>query len=129
MLSFTTYGTPLGKPRMTRRDTWKQRPCVVRYWQWCDLLRKSAGLTEKVTFVKPHRLTVIAYFPLPDSWSARVRKQAMGQPHAHKPDVDNVAKGVMDALLEQDQNIYSVQCVKLWDDGNKPRVEVLLEER
>ena len=129
MLSFTVHGVPMGKPRMTRRDTWKQRPCVMRYRRWCDELRRAAGLSEKVTFVNPHSLSVVAYFPIPSSWTNRIKQRACGQPHACKPDVDNITKGIMDALLERDQNIYALNCQKFWDDGNGPRVQVVLEER
>jgi Holliday junction resolvase RusA-like endonuclease len=127
-MTFITYGTPIGKPRMTRRDTWKQRPCVVRYRQWCDALRASAGLTDKVTFVKPHHLTMVAYFSIPSSWPKRLKLAAAGQPHACKPDIDNVCKGLMDAILEQDQNIFSLACQKRWDDGKGARIEVTLKE-
>ncbi|MBC8923069.1 RusA family crossover junction endodeoxyribonuclease, partial [Escherichia coli] len=36
--------TPLGKPRMTRADKWKQRPPVLRYRVFCDEVRLS-GIT------------------------------------------------------------------------------------
>ena len=26
--------TPVSKPRMTRADTWKKRPCVLKYWAY-----------------------------------------------------------------------------------------------
>ena len=32
--------TPVSKPRMTQRDKWKKRPCVLRYRAYCDALRK-----------------------------------------------------------------------------------------
>ena len=31
---------PRAKPRMTRADTWKKRPCVVKYWAYKDELRR-----------------------------------------------------------------------------------------
>jgi hypothetical protein len=31
--------TPVGKPRMTRSDKWKQRPPVIRYRMFCDEAR------------------------------------------------------------------------------------------
>lgn len=127
-MTFTCFGNPLGKPRMTRRDVWKQRPCVVKYRLWCDELRRQAGLLSKVTFVRPHKLYVVAYFPIPASWPKRVKDKAAGQPHACKPDIDNVAKGIMDALLEHDQNIYRLHCQKFWDDGKGARVVVTFEE-
>ncbi len=127
-LTFVVMGRPIGKPRMTRRDTWMQRPCVVRYRAWCDVIRQQAGLTQKVTFVRPHALRLVAYFEIPKSWPKRLREQALGTPHAQTPDIDNIGKGVMDAILDTDQNIYSVHAQKYWDDGRGPRIEVSLEE-
>ena len=31
--------TPVPKPRMTRRDRWAKRPCVLRYWAFKDEVR------------------------------------------------------------------------------------------
>ncbi|GAG23977.1 unnamed protein product, partial [marine sediment metagenome] len=31
--------TPNTKPRMTKRDKWKKRPCVIKYRKFCDELR------------------------------------------------------------------------------------------
>lgn len=128
-MKFVTYMQPMGKPRMTRRDKWKQRPCVIAYRAWCDRLRMSAGLSEKITFVRPHKLRIIVYFQIPASWPKRIQEKAAGQPHACKPDLDNVTKGVQDALFENDQNIYAHDCAKFWNDGAGARIEVTLEER
>lgn len=127
--SFVCFGMPIGKPRMTRSDRWKKRPCVVRYWAFCDALRMAAGLSDKVTFVRPHTMHIVAYFPIPASWPKRIKDLARGMPHSHKPDVDNIEKGVMDALLKKDQNIYDVRCEKYWDDGRGARIEVTLGEQ
>src|SRR5689334_17701964 len=35
-------GQPIGKPRQTQADKWKQRPCVVQYRLWADRARKAA---------------------------------------------------------------------------------------
>lgn len=49
--------TPIGKPRMTRADKWKQRPAVMRYRAFCDEVRlKNVAMTEQgghITFVVP----------------------------------------------------------------------------
>ena len=37
--------TPIGKPRMTRADKWKQRPAVMRYRAFCDA---GAGRTHNL---------------------------------------------------------------------------------
>ena len=35
--------TPVAKPRQTRSDVWKKRPCVVKYRQFADDLREAIG--------------------------------------------------------------------------------------
>jgi len=32
---------PLPKPRMVKSDAWRKRPCVVKYWQYKDELKKQ----------------------------------------------------------------------------------------
>lgn len=127
LLQFVCFGQPLGKPRMTRRDTWKQRPCVVRYREWCDELRKTANRVDKVTLRCPCRLWVVAYFELPASWKKNVGF-APYRPHTSKPDWDNVAKGIQDALILNDEAVCRGHVEKYWDDGKGARVEVYLEE-
>ena len=111
------YGKPLGKPRMTRKDKWAQRKCVLRYWAWCDLARHVAFLDtqKKDTLDSPTRIQVVAYF---------THKTRTG-PHLLKPDGDNILKGVCDALFVNDEMIYDKAVKKLWT-GGRERVEVLV---
>ncbi len=125
-LSIVVMGQPLGKPRMTRRDKWKQRPTVIRYRQWCDQIRQVAGWTKKDNLLRPTKLTVRAYLAIPATWSALVKLHAAGMPHLHKPDIDNICKGVLDALIENDQMVYRIECEKYWDNGNGPCTEISL---
>src|SRR3990167_9026587 len=67
--TFTIKGEPMGKPRMTRRDKWKQRPCVLAYRSWADSARAAFGKTEKVVLTQPTTLSIVAYFSIPASWS------------------------------------------------------------
>ena len=111
--------TAIGKPRMTQRDRWKQRPCVVRYREYCDQLREAVGRVECTGVVN-----WTAYFPLPKSWSKRKKAELTGQPHQQKPDRDNIDKGILDALFAEDSGIHRGELIKLWDDGQGPRIEL-----
>jgi Holliday junction resolvase RusA-like endonuclease len=106
---------------MTRSDKWKKRDCVLRYRAWCDVARAAAPahLPER-----PSILAVTAYLPFPESWSQKKKEAHKGQPHQTKPDWDNIAKSVGDALWGEDSTIYKGSCTKLWDDGEGPRVEI-----
>lgn len=123
----TLLGEPMGKPRMTQRDKWQKRACVVRYREWADALRVAANIQEKVTVPYATSVVVEAYFSIPPSWPATRREMAPGTPHTVKPDGDNVLKAVLDALVANDQAVFRQTIGKYWDDGFGPRVEISFE--
>lgn len=115
--SFIVFGNPIGKPRQTQRDKWKQRPCVLRYRAWCDLARLAAfRKNSKVTLERPTCIVVKAFFD-------GGKGHRVG-PHTMKPDGDNVIKSCLDALFVNDEMVYKIEIQKLWCDGGRPRVEV-----
>jgi Holliday junction resolvase RusA-like endonuclease len=103
--------TPMGKPRMTRRDTWKQRDVVVRYRAFCDEL--SLNLPS---YQLPHELALTFFIPMPASWSKRKRLAMAGAPHDQKPDIDNLCKGFMDAFKSEDKHVYALRAEKYWSE-------------
>jgi hypothetical protein len=118
--TITIPGQPIGKPRMTRADAWKKRPCVLRYWAWCDKARRAADgkIPREIEGVN-----IRAFFAMPDSWSHQKRLQMDGTKHYQKPDFDNVQKAVADALLENDEIIADAVFSKRWTNG-EGRIEV-----
>ncbi|WP_432514745.1 RusA family crossover junction endodeoxyribonuclease, partial [Klebsiella pneumoniae] len=100
--------TPIGKPRMTRADKWKQRPAVMRYRAFCDEVRlKNVAMPDQgghITFV----------VPMPKSWSQKKRVTMNGQAHQQKPDADNMIKALMDALFTDDAHIWDFRVTKVW---------------
>lgn len=120
-MNVVIFGDPVGKPRQTRRDKWKQRPCVVTYRNWADLARYTVwNKNEKRTLMKPVSLHVKAWFP-------NGKAHRVG-PHTVKPDGDNVLKSVLDALFTNDQMVYRMSIEKLWADGSAPRIELTFQE-
>jgi Holliday junction resolvase RusA-like endonuclease len=115
--------TPIGKPRQTRSDKWKQRPVVVKYRKWADCLR---GFAHKARFVFPEAGVQITFvFPMPASWSAKKKSAMRGMPHQAKPDWDNCAKAVCDALVTNDESIWHIAGVrKLWGDEGYIELEI-----
>lgn len=98
---------PVGKPRMTQRDRWKKRPAVMRYRAFCDELR---------LFVKslPDEVVIDFYLPMPKSWSEAKRRRMDGKPHQQKPDADNLIKAAIDAVCEEDKQVWSIHARKFW---------------
>lgn len=126
--SFLVHGVAMGKPRMTQQDKWKQRPAVMRYRAWCDLVRFAAGVQAPMVLTQGVRLSVIVYLPCPASWSQATREQRMGTPHVSKPDLDNLVKGLMDALFVNDSFVWMIEATKFWDNRLGPHVVVRIEE-
>lgn len=105
--------TPMGKPRQTQRDKWKQRPVVMKWRTYADRMR-SAAKTQKFT-LPTEGADFIFYIPMPESWSEKKKREMENSPHQQKPDIDNLTKGVMDALLEKDETVWHIGSqMKLW---------------
>ena len=102
---------PNTKPRMTRSDKWKKRPCVLQYRAFCDELRLKAG-----NFKLSGSFQIVFYLSMPKSWSKKKRDLMRGQRHQEVPDLDNLIKAVNDALLEQDKITFQIQASKWWAD-------------
>lgn len=108
----------VGKPRMTRRDKWKKRECVLRYRAFADELR----LRMKAE-LPTHGYHVIAYLPMPKSWPKWKKDKMRGKPHQSKPDKDNIEKALCDSLLKDDSGVWDGRVTKLWAD--EPRLVIL----
>lgn len=111
---------PMGKPRMTRLDKWRQRDCVMRYRAFADELRAQVGPVDQGAF----RVDWVAYFTMPASWSMKKKTLMCGTFHRKKPDRDNIDKAILDALFKNDSGIASGQLLKFWDDGGGARIEL-----
>jgi Holliday junction resolvase RusA-like endonuclease len=109
---------PIGKPRMTQRDKWSQRPAVLRYHAFCDELR----LRYKGTL--PTRVELTFYIPMSDSWSKRRKENQRGTPHQMKPDIDNLVKATLDALSLEDSYIWEIHAAKFWTDSSGMGIEI-----
>lgn len=102
--------TPVGKPRMTRSDKWKQRPPVMRYRMFCD----EARLHDiRVPEAGAHITYVLL---MPKSWSKKKCAHMAGKPHQQKPDIDNLTKALLDALFDDDAHIWDVRASKVWGE-------------
>lgn len=109
---------PVAKPRMTQRDRWAKRPAVVKYYAFCDEIRKQWGVDADGLAVPPvpPALSLRFEISMPKSWSAKKRAEMNGEPHQQRPDIDNLIKAFLDALCEDDSYVYSVTAEKYWSD-------------
>lgn len=123
-LTFTFNVTPVGKPRMTQRDKWKGRDCVLNYYAFKDQINLLANVQK---FKLPDQYIVHFYLPMPESWSQKKKFVMQGEPHQVKPDKDNLEKALMDSLRPgDDQKIWDSHSRKFW--SSSPRIEVIVSE-
>lgn len=102
---------PNTKPRQTRSDKWNERPCVMRYRAFADELRyKVAASGYRVGKV----LDIQFIITMPNSWSVKKKAAYNGLPHETTPDIDNLLKAFMDALMAQDKKVHTVTASKIW---------------
>ena len=71
--------TPVGKPRMTRRDKWMVRPCVKKYRDYSDVLKLHA-----IHFQKSSSLFIRFEMPMPNSWSKKKKVKIYVRSFSHR---------------------------------------------
>lgn len=79
----------------------------------------------------PIKIKIKAYFEPPKSTSKKKYKELMGQPYTKKPDIDNIAKAILDGLngiaYTDDNQISELEVQKMY--GDRARTEVEIERR
>jgi len=113
---------PVSKPRQTQRDKWKKRDCVLRYRAFKDEVR-----LHRVQ-VPESQAHIIFVLPMPKSWSKKKRAEMAGKPHQAKPDKDNLEKALLDAVFEEDSQIWDNRVSKFWGDEGAIIIRPLPDE-
>ena len=114
MDKLTVIIDPVAKPRMTRSDRWKKRPCVMRYRLFSNRLRASALLQK---YIPSDELIMQFQIKMPVSWSKKKKEEMRGKPMQSRPDIDNLQKSILDSLFpDEDSAIWKVCASKRWAD-------------
>jgi Holliday junction resolvase RusA-like endonuclease len=124
MKSFTLTipGPPVAQPRhriSTRggfAKTYLPSDHPVHVFKQAIRLRAAGG----VVFSGPVAVTIRAYFPMPASWSKKKQRAHALRWHTQKPDGDNLAKAVLDALSDHwqdDCQVAYLTVLKRWIHG------------
>ena len=106
-------------PSKTREYEKKVRLC------WAEQSREGFGAGI------PLQAEITAFFPLPRSLSRKKRSAMDRTKHTKKPDADNLAKAILDALngfAYKDDSMVSVLSVKKINTEGAPHVDVLIRE-
>lgn len=101
--------TPTPKPRQTQSDKWKKRPAVLRYRAFADKVRLKIPKDFDLNYKR-----IVFFMPMPKSWSKKKKADMEGTAHKQRPDIDNLAKALFDALYSDDSHIYSISLSKFW---------------
>lgn len=139
-IHFTVPGKPRGKqrPRVTRhgsftpKETQKYEADVkAAFYAARREAEREKGIIFDLTKITRVSVHFVAWFPVPESWTKAKKQSAYGQPHTSKPDLDNIAKIILDALngvaFPDDAMVTYTSAKKCYcNEGEQPRVEVTL---
>lgn len=132
-VTFTVVGRPCGKgrPKFSRQGDFVRTYTPEKTVEYENLVRlawvQSGG--EKLQGVIS--ATINCYFPIPKSVSKKKRVAMDGEFYTKKPDCDNIAKVILDALngiaYDDDSQVASLRVKKLYD-AEETKVVVELAE-
>jgi Holliday junction resolvase RusA-like endonuclease len=130
-ITITIPGTPVGKgrPRVTRHGTYT--PEKTREYQQkvrdCYHAQCPGGFAGGV----PILARITAYFPIPASYPKKKKAALEGAFHLKKPDADNIAKAILDALnglaYPDDSAVQLRGVYKIYTNA-APRLELTLTD-
>ena len=114
---------PMGKPRMTQRDKWLNPPRVpILKHRIAKQGMQTYALMNKCILQEKFKITFV--LAMPNSWSKKKKALMDGEAHRQKPDIDNLLKFVLDALLpEGDECVHEICAKKIWGYEGKITIE------
>jgi Holliday junction resolvase RusA-like endonuclease len=123
-ITFEVRGDPVPQPR-PRHVNIGGRPMafvprdhpIHQYREAVQLAAKAAGIKQ---LAGPLVVEVDAVFGRPPSHLLKSGALRKGAPELPRPDWDNIAKGVCDALLDQDSVIAKGSCEKRYAAAGEP---------
>lgn len=130
-MKLTVNIAPMGAVRMTQRGKFTSLP-AQRYLNYKKLIAYTAKQYVKTPLEGALRVRLAFIYPIPTRWSQKKKVQAMNNellPQV-KPDIDNVIKGVFDALngvaWKDDNLVVNVEAIKRY--GDQAHIEIEIEE-
>ena len=135
-IMFTVYGEPVakGRPRFSTRGKFPVAYTPAKTKTYEDEVRLIASKAKGSGSTLEGSVGVFIYitFSVPQSYSKRKREACLSgeQKHTKKPDLDNVAKALIDGMngiiFKDDPQITSLHVTKVY--GEVGKVEVLVRE-
>jgi Holliday junction resolvase RusA-like endonuclease len=135
-IMFTVYGEPVakGRPRFAKRGNYVQTYTPVKTKSYEDEVRLLATKAKGSGSTLEGSVSVFIYisFSVPQSYSKRKREACLSgeTKHTKKPDLDNVAKAIIDGMngiiFKDDSQIINLNVTKVYAEVGK--VEILVRE-
>jgi len=143
-LQFTVRGVPQSKGSRTQMGRVNVEAGTAlsrkRKKAWADAVEREA--TEARLAVCPEmadifpvatscKVDVSFYMPIPKTRTKGKCKLAKDTPHTQKPDIDKLARGILDPLtvsgvLKDDCYVSELVCRKRWCDAGGERAEIII---
>ena len=120
-VTFTIIGKPCGKgrPKFSRQGDYVRTYTPEKTVEYENLVRLAWVQSGGEKLSGTIKATINAYFPIPKSVSKKKRKEMDGAFYTKKPDCDNIAKIILDALngiaYDDDSQIACLSVMKLYD--------------
>jgi Holliday junction resolvase RusA-like endonuclease len=132
---FVVPGQPVGKgrPRASSRGGFVRMYTDAKTVTYENAIARQAkyAMNGMDLLTTPISMRIVAFYGIPLSWTKRKKLQALhGELTPGKPDIDNVAKAVMDSchvVYVDDKQITRLVIEKEYSFD--PRIEVYIHER
>ena len=132
-VTFTILGKPIGKgrPRFSTAGGYARSYTPAKTVEYENLVRMEWEKTGAKKLEGVISATINCYFPIPKSVSKKKREAMDGAFYTKKPDCDNIAKIILDALngiaYDDDSQIAMLDVLKIYD-ASETMVKVTLVE-
>ena len=118
---------PDQRPRVAKRGGIIPNPRVTE-WKSTVQLEGIRYMGVMSPMIDPVDLSLAFHMPIPQSWSSAKKRECAGTAKTSKPDVDNLAKLVMDALntimWQDDAQIARLSVSKYYANDNITGVQI-----
>lgn len=126
-----------GRPRFVRRGSFVSTYTPKTTSDYEKTIREAFIEQCKGQYDKEYtgmiKMSIWAFFEPPKSYSKKKKLELLETPHLKKPDSDNIAKSILDALngiaWKDDSQISDIDIHKYYDEEDKIIVEIEYVQR
>lgn len=110
---------PKARPRLTRKGH-AYTPKATRQYEAVVAEAARAAMDGLEPLTGPVQAVLHFNMPIPKSWSKKAKKEALGEYHVKRPDLDNLVKAVIDGcegvVYDNDSKIVRITALKSYSD-------------